>query len=45
MAYDSRTDRAKVTWEKKSERKRRHAATQRDTKDWRNERQARRWSA
>ena len=39
MAYDSRTDRKKVTWEKKVERTRRHREQTR-TERWEGSRQA-----
>lgn len=44
MAYDSRTDRAKKTWEKKSERGRRYNETKRETRSWENARRNDRWA-
>jgi len=45
MAYDSRTDRKKVTWEKKSERGRRYNEQRRESRQWESERRRERWSA
>lgn len=43
MAYDSRTDRAKVTWEKRSERGRRYIETKRDNRSWESAKRNRKW--
>lgn len=45
MAYDSRTDRKTVTWERKSTRGRKYNESKRENKSWENTRRNRKWDA